>query len=380
MSLTLRDLPDVNFIDTDAEKVINDMIAGYEAAYYEQTGKVKKLYPGDPIRIFLYSQALREVQLRVMLNDAAKQNLLKYARNEVLENLGAFSKTDRLEATAARVKVRFTLSAGRPTSEVIPAGTRVSPGNDIYFETIEETMIPSGTLFVDVVTECTQAGTIGNDFTPGQINILVDPLPYNANVANIETSNGGVERESDDSYRERIHLAPEGYSVAGPDGAYEYFVRQFSPLITDVKISSPSDGVVDIRVLLQNGEIPGDTFLNGLDEFMSDKSRRPLTDKVEIGAPSVIYYDLDVTYYLKNTDISVEQELINKIETAIDEYIVWQRSKIGRDINPSELTARMIIAGAKRVEIASPSFEALSDNEIAVVGVKTVNYGGIEDD
>lgn len=380
LALTLNDLPEVNFIETDVNKILNDAIADYEAAYLEQTGKVKKLYPGDPIRIFLYSQALKEVQLRVMFNDAAKQNLLKYARTDNLKSLGAFFRTDQLEAEAAKVLMRFVLSSARPIDETIPAGTRVSPGKEIYFATKEDTVIPAGTMFVDILTECTQTGTIGNDFTPGQINILVDPLPYNATVENIETSNGGVEEESEDSYRNRIHLAPEGFSTAGPDGAYEYFVRQYSPLITDVKITSPSDGVVDIRVLLQNGQLPNQSFLDGLYTFMSAKNRRPLTDKVQVGAPNIVQYDLTITYYLRTEDIGVEEAKKRKIEEAIDAYNIWQSSKSGRDINPSELTARLVVAGAKRVEIPSPIHTTVADNEVAVLNNRTIIFGGFEDE
>lgn len=389
LSLNLNDLPEVNFIETDVNQILNDAIAGYEAAYFEQTGKVKKLYPGDPIRIFLYSQALKEVQLRVMLNDTAKQNLLKYARGANLKNLGAFFRTDQLEARAAKVLMRFVLSSARPTDETIPAGTRVSPGNEIYFATKENTVIPAGATFVDVLTECTQPGTIGNDFTPGQINILVDPLPYNTTVENIETSGGGVEEESEENYRNRIHLAPEGFSVAGPEGAYEYFVRQYSPLVADVKVTSPSDGVIDIRVLLQYGQIPDQTFLDGLLEYLSAKNRRPLTDKVQVGAPEIVNYDLDVVYYLNSSDISVEQDLRNRVEAAADDYIIWQRSKIGRDINPSEAIAKMIFVGtqdnkqqrgAKRVEIVSPTYMTLNDNQVAVANIKTVTFGGFEDE
>lgn len=380
MSIELKDLPDVSFVETDINKILSDMIAGYEAAYFEQTGEVKKLYPGDPIRIFLYSQALRELQLRVSMNEAAKQNLLKYANGENLENLGAFFKTEILEATAAYTTQRFNLSAARPTDEVIPIGTRVSPGNEIYFSVLEPVTIPAGTTSIDAKVYCTDKGTIGNGFTPGQINILVDPLPFNANVENIDTSHGGTDLESDDNYRNRIHLAPEGFSVAGPEGAYEYFARQYSSLISDLKITSPSDGVVDIRILLKNGVLPDTTFINGVFEYLNAKERRPLTDKLQTSAPTTTTYDLNVTYYLRSSDIAIESELKTKVEAAIDEYVTWQRSKIGRDVNPSELISKMIVAGAKRVVVTSPIHTAISDTQIAVLGTKSATYGGMESD
>lgn len=380
LSIELKDLPEVTFIETDINKILSDMISEYEAAYLEQTGEVKKLYPGDPIRIFLYSQALRELQLRVMLNDSAKQNLLKYARGVVLQNLGAFFRTNQLGAEAAKVLMRFILSSARPTDETIPAGTRVSPGKDIYFASKENVVIPAGATFVDVLTECTQPGIVGNGFTPGQINVLVDPLPYNATVENIETSSGGVEEESEENYRNRIHLAPEGFSVAGPDGAYEYFARQYSSLVSDVKITSPSDGVVDMRILLESGELPDSIFLDGIFSFLSAKERRPLTDKLQVSAPETAIYDLEVIYYLRSSDIAIESTLKYKVEAAIDEYVTWQRSKIGRDINPSELIARIIAAGAKRAEVISPTYTVINENQVAIVGTKSVTYGGVESD
>ena len=60
----------------------------------------------------------------------------------------------------------------------------------------------------------------------GQLKTLVDPVPYVASVANITTSEGGADAQTDDSYREDIHGAPERFSTAGPDGAYIYHAKR----------------------------------------------------------------------------------------------------------------------------------------------------------
>lgn len=380
MALKLSDLPEVSFAEKDIEKILNEMISGYEQAYFEQYGVRKILYPGDPIRVWLYSQALREFQLRVMIDDAAKQNLLKYSRESFLENLGAFSRTTRFEATASRVKMKFNLSVVRPTPETIPTGTRVSPGGEIYFANAEGVVVPAGALTVELETICLQVGEIGNGFTPGQINILVDPLPWIASVENVEISQGGIERENDDSYRERVHLAPEGFSAAGPEGAYEHFTKQYSALIQDIRVSSPTPGAVDVRVLLQNGELPTQLFLDGLKEHLSAKDKRPLTDNLQTAAPGTNSYNLDVTYYIKSSDVAKEELIKQKVNQAIDDYILWQRSKIGRDVTPDELNALIRIAGAKRSVITAPVFTAIGANDLAVIGTKTVTYGGLEDE
>ncbi|MFC4403328.1 baseplate assembly protein [Gracilibacillus xinjiangensis] len=380
LTLTLKDLPEINFVNTDVNQILNETISSYEKAYFESTGIKKKLYPGDPIRIWLYSQALREFQLRVLIDDAAKQNLLKYARKDYLEHLGAFSNTGILKAKPATTNMKLILSKIIPTNEVVPAGTRVSPGNDIYFTVDDDVVIPAGNQEVTFSVTCAQFGTIGNGFTPGQINILVDPLPWGSSVENIDTSHGGSDEEDADSYRDRIQLAPEGFSVAGPEGAYKYFAKQHSALISDLQISSESPGEVNVSVLLQNGEIPNESFLVGLGTHLNDKNIRPLTDKVSVTAPEVINYDLNITYYIKTSDSGVESQVIEHVEKAIKDYIVWQRLKIGRDINPSHLISEVIKAEAKRVEVVSPVFASIGSNEVAIASSENITYGGLEDE
>lgn len=74
------------------------------------------------------------------------------------------------------------------------------------------------------------------------------------------------------------------------------------------------------------------------------------------------------------------------IEKAIEEYRIWQKSKIGRDINPSKLISNCIAAGAKRVEVISPQFVPLNpgsegqDAQIAQDIRVAVTFGGEEDD
>ncbi len=356
------------------------MISRYEKAYFESTGQKKRLYPGDPVRIFLYSQALREFQLRVLIDDAAKQNLLKYARKDKLQHLGSFSRTYLFDPKPATTKQKFFLSKARPTNEVISAGTRVSPGSEIYFATNDDVVVPAGAQEITTDVTCLDEGTIGNGFTPGQINVLVDPIPWVAKVENIEESQGGADEESTENYRERIHLAPEGFSVAGPEGAYEYFARKYSSLVGDIKITSPDDGVIDIKVLLKDGEIPRKSFIDGITEYLSAKERRPLTDKVQVSAPIQTKFNVDVTYYISSEKVAQESKIKANIEQAVTAYETWQRSKIGRDINPSELITKIRLAGAKRVTITSPAYTTIESDSVAVVDVKTVNYGGLEDE
>lgn len=378
----LNNLPDIEFVSADIHALLEDIVSGYEKAHLEQTGKPIKLYPGDPLRIFLYSQALREFQLRKLIDHSAKQTLLKYAKGSYLDHIGANKgiQVSRLPASPATAQYRFTLSTAQTSVYTIPKGIRVSAGGDLYFETTEVLEIPSGDMSIETEVKCQTSGAIGNGFLPGQINVIVDPLPFLAKGENLTTSEGGSDIEDDERYRERIHLSPEGYSTAGPGEAYIYFAKSYSPLIKDVKANSPNDGEVDIRILLENGEIPSTTFLENIYDYLNDKKKRPLTDKLSVNAPETVTYNIDVDYYILDDNAASVPTIQNKVQEAINEYIVWQKSKIGRDINPSELIGRMIQAGAKRVELREPLFTSVQAIGVAVENTVSVQYGGMEDD
>ena len=69
-----------------------------------------------------------------------------------------------------------------------------------------------------------------------------------------------------------------------------------------------------------------------------------------------------------------------RVDAAIQDFISWQTTEIGRDINPTELIRRVREAGAKRVLLTSPVFATVQETEVARLGSKKVTYGGLEDD
>ena len=86
-----------------------------------------------------------------------------------------------------------------------------------------------------------------------------------------------------------------------------------------------------------------------------------------------------VDIYIMNSTYK-ENDIKNKVQKAIQQYVLWQKQQIGRDINPSELIKQVMQAGAKRVEIVQPDFQEISHTELAQCKNKTVIYGGLEYD
>ncbi|MEB3103092.1 baseplate assembly protein [Ferviditalea candida] len=364
----------IQFVDADAQGISTELIQAYEKA----TGIT--LYPGDPRRIFFLQLVPVLLALKNDINYTGNQNLLPFADGDVLDALGDRIGVPRLAAQPATVTIRFTLSSIQLDPVAVPIGTRVTPDGSIYFATTQELVIAAGATTGDVTAESTEGGEKYNGFVAGQINILVDPVPYVASVTNTDISSGGSDAETDDAYRERQRLAPSSFSVAGPTNAYIFWAMSADVTIVDVAVTSPSAGVVNVYPLLKDGGIPNQTILDKVLAEVNASDRRPLTDQVSVLAPTAVNYDITLTYYIsaeRSTEEAAIRAAIENAGGAIDQYEAWQKAKLGRAVTPDDLLSKMYAVGAYRVVATSPVYTAINANEVAIRNLKTVTYGGL---
>lgn len=365
-------LPEITFANKDESMVKSEVIAGYEAA----AGRTLAL--GDPIRIFLESIAAIIVQQRALIDFTGKMNLLAYAVDDYLDHLGSFLGVTRLPAAASLTTLRFTLSSAQIGATLIPLGTRATADGQTLFATTVAATIPAGQLYVDVPAVCQTPGASGNNIIIGAIINMVDTIPYVYGVTNTTVSAGGSDIEDDESYRERIHQAPEKFTNAGSRGAYEFWAKSANSSIIDVSVISPSAGVVNVYPLMIGGTIPTSDVLDEVNAIVNAENIRPLTDEVHVLAPTTMSYTINVTYYILTSNSAIASTIQSAVSAAVDDFILWQKSALGRDVEPSELISKMVMAGAKRVTITSPSFSAVSDAQVAVCSSSTVTFGGFE--
>ena len=378
----IKNLPDINFIDgLRLDDLQGMLVNAFQEKYEQETGHKLALSKADPNRIILLSCAQILYQEMQQINKAGRMNFLKYAYGGYLDNLSALKKVTRNPARAAYAPVKFTLAMPRETVTGIPAGTRVTADYEVYFAVQEYAEIPAGETELTVLAVCTKEGAAGNGYAVGEINTLVDPIGFMDKVSNTEASAGGTETEDDESLADRTYLAPSSYSTAGPDDAYTFWVKDVRPDIGDVKVTSPVPGTVDIRFVMDGGIMPDDRIVAAVREHVSQRGKRPLTDHVQVMRPDTEYFSVDFKYYINVSETNTAASIQENVNQAVKDYITWQSSKIGRDINPDELTARVKGAGAKRVVIASPVFRAIGGIAKAELsGAPSVIYGGLEDD
>ena len=367
-------LNDIVFAEKDPDTITKEIVALYESS----SGRT--LAQSDPVRLFIDAIILAVVQQHNVIDRAAKMNLLAYAEGEYLDHLGALLGVSRLPASHASCSIRFTLGHFYSYNVNIPAGTKISSGA-MTFATTSDVVIPAGSLSVDADASCLTAGSSGNGYVPGQVSRLVEAMAIDVTAENVTTTSGGSDTESDEAFRERIQIAPESFSVAGPTKAYEYHARTADADIIAVAVVGPPDtqpGYVDIYPLMTGGILPSDAVLAKVYEACNASDIRPDTDFVSVKKPVVVSYSVDMTYWLNEKDSSAAGLIMSQCESAVEDWVSWQRSALGRDINPSELIHRVMSAGGKRVEVRQPVFREVKAWELGICSGKSVNYGGLE--
>ena len=378
----LANCPELNFIENMTLRETEEQLRALYTRYYREiTGKEPELGAADPLNLLIKAFAAMEYQTMQYADTKGRMELLKTSTGEALDALGALVGVSRKEPTRATATERFTLSEARGTVTAIPAGTRVKTEDGKYFNTLDYAEIAAGDLYADVVVQAEEAGAGSAGLLAGAIKILVDPIPYIAGVSNTTESTGGLDTE-DDSLTRRIHLSPSVYSCAGPRDAYEYYAREWRGDVADVRTDSPQPNQVDIYFVIQDEEglrLPNPTELAEMKAYMSGESMRPLCDQVNCKAPEEVEYAISLTYWIGSSDQKSVSEIQSRVSAAVEEFQTWQR-KLGRDINPTELIARVREAGAKRVKLTAPADTVVEKNELPKCTGATADYGGLEDD
>lgn len=379
---------DYEFVTTNSQEIESQIASIYTAI----TGRTAT---AGPDRLFIQVISAIVLLCNVNINKAGNQNLPSRAEGVNLDAVAQlyFEKT-RPTAQAAGVMMEFTISEAQDAPVVIPVGTRVSVDNgEIVFTTDSEVAIAPGETSKEVHATCVTTGTVGNGFKPGEIKTCVDPFPYYESCRNTDESDGGGDDADDEEFYQLLVASQDAYSSAGPIGAYAYFAKTVSQSIADVYVNSPLPGYVYIYVIMDDGKPAGEEIKSRVLATCSDDQLRPLTDHVVMHDPDIVNFDIDIKYYIPSGSGESAETISAAVQKAVNEYVKWQCSKMGRDIIPSKLIQLVMMAGAKRVEVTSPVYTVLRDGnareeeplenkipQLAQVGSINLVNGGYEDE
>ncbi|NOU49525.1 baseplate protein [Pseudoalteromonas sp. JBTF-M23] len=206
-----------------------------------------------------------------------------------------------------------------------------------------------------------------------------------------------IEYESDERFRTRIQLALEGFSTAGPEGAYAFHCFKASNHIQDVFIEAPEfvmllppaelaeqvpsgtmlltntynaglenpmPGDVAITLLSDEGDgTPSDMVIAKVYEVLNQDNIRPLTDRVNLLKPTVKPFAIKAKLHLYP---GINSDEIHTSVMANCKNWLKQHRKFNHDISLSGLYAVLHGAGVQRVELLSPTSDIfVAANEVA---------------
>ncbi len=346
-------LPEPSFITRDPATITAEMVASYEAL----TGKT--LQPAQVERVLIDLIAYRENLLRIGIQEAAKQNLVQYAVFPMIDYLGELVGVIRLVAQSARSTIRLYLTAVQTFDVAVPAGTRIeTKDGQLVFETEFSLTIEAGNAYGDVTAVCQTAGIVGNGYVTGEINSMVDVVAFVNSAANIDTSTGGSDEETDDAMRVRIKLAPERFSNAGSYGAYRFHALSVHPDIVDVAITSPSPGMVNVYPLTRYGN-PDSIMLDLVESALTDEMIRPLTDQVTVLSPTKKDFTISAGIVLFDwADTETVQAAVN---AALETYAATQRAAMGRDVVLTQIVAAINgVYGVYKTTLSAPAADIVN--------------------
>jgi len=181
--------------------------------------------------------------------------------------------------------------------------------------------------------------------------------------------------ESDTDFRRRMVLAPEGYSVAGPEGAYIFHALSADGDVLDASATSPDPGEVLVSILSRTGSgAASPELIATIAAYVSDETRRPLTDFVTVQSADIVEYDVVATLTtFSGPDGGV---VLAAAQASLDAY-VESSHRLGRDITRSALFAALHVEGVQNVVLTSPAADiVISRTQAPYCTGTTVNYAG----
>lgn len=184
--------------------------------------------------------------------------------------------------------------------------------------------------------------------------------------------------ESDADLRLRVQLAFEGFSTAGPDGAYLFHALSAHGQVLDVSVHSPTPGDVVVAVLARGGDgTAAATLLAAVDAALNAEQVRPLTDRVSVQSALIVPFTVDATLTLyPGPDAAV---VLADAQARLAAFLA-SNHRLGRDITRAGLIAALCTAGVQNVALAAPA----ADIVITIVQAphctaSSVSIGGYDD-
>lgn len=169
-------------------------------------------------------------------------------------------------------------------------------------------------------------------------------------------SAGNPVLESDEEFRQRRNLAPDGYAAAGPEDAYRYFAWSADPMIKQVEAIKGLNNRCDIIVLGRDGDgtVP-QTVIAKVYAALSPKTRRPLTDSVYVRSATIVPQPIRVSV---TAQTGPDKSTVAARAKASLEAYAQSRSSIGKSLRVDGIIGAAHLNNAlETIQVIEPAFD-----------------------
>jgi phage-related baseplate assembly protein len=338
----------------------------YDEILEQNLDIVKELLPdykpaeGDNVMLVLRAFSYRELNLRALFNTLAKAFFLSTASGSDLDNLAeTLYGLYRLPGAKPYADMEFSLTATLPYDMLVPAG----------FELVDETGIHFAKLLNDVIIKEGEASAVGmielQEYVASsnvKTEIQVSPLPY-LKVKQLTPFANGSNPESDEDFKERIRISFANKSTAGSAMTYKAFTFSADERIEDVKVLSPSAGVVDVVYYSSEAD---DLMQERIENTLTADDVRPLTDLVNVKKANERMFDVTGEITIKSgvDASSVYVEAINSLKTL--------SFKIGENVSLAKIIHLLMVDGVVDVNLTNP-INNIEIDEYSIAILNNVN-------
>lgn len=194
----------------------------------------------------------------------------------------------------------------------------------------------------------------------------------------IEDETGALVAEDDARLRRRVQLAPDAFSVAGPEGAYVYHALSAAPWARDATAIMTTPGRVCVTMLRSGDDpIPSLEEREAVRLSLIDNNVRPLTDMVEVLGPAVLPVTINATLTLyPGPDGNLVR---NRAVAALTTWVETNRM-LGMNLRRSAIFSKLHQEGVHSVDLISPAADlVLGPTEVYAVESITITVADLRD-
>lgn len=166
--------------------------------------------------------------------------------------------------------------------------------------------------------------------------------------------------EEDDDFRYRIGLAPDAWSTAGPEGAYEYYALTADANVSSVRVYSypvVNPGSVLIIVLTRDDSTLAAAVKNVYNQFQR-KDITPMTDNVSVRGAIAVPFDIAADLHIGQGPDPVLVK--SAAQTALNKYLV-KRRRINKRVAITGIGGSLNVASVDYVELGGPAADIVPD-------------------